>query len=136
MEVRVVTIPVDELRDLIAGAVEQGVRQAGQTSPSSDPLAIHPDRLYTRPEAAALLGFGHRPNTLTEIPEADLPRCKVGPSRGSVRYLGADLVAYAKGLPMPDTAAMVEGARNRLVRSLERPSAVRPIVAGDRSRVR
>lgn len=138
MEIRVVTLPVDELAELAAGWIAEGVRRAteGAGGATDDVLAIVPSRLYTQPQAAALLGFGHRPKTLSEIPEADLPRCKVGPARGSVRYLGADLLAYAKGLAMPDTRAMVDGARDRVVATLGQVSPVRAPRVGGRRRVR
>lgn len=92
-------------------------------------LAIESGRLYTPEEAARLLGFGTpeepRTKTLYDIPEADLPKCRVGPARGAVRYFGADLIAYAKGLPPLDYGEHID----RIRRQLARPSPVRPMTA-------
>jgi hypothetical protein len=66
-------------------------------------------RAHTVEEAAAFLGL-KRTNTLYEIPEAELPRCRVGPTRSAVRYFGLDLFCYLKRLPMVDAAAVRNGA--------------------------
>lgn len=84
---------------------------------------ILPDVLYTAKEANRLLGFGER-MTIYEIDEKELTTCRVGAGRGSNRYLGADLLAYARGLDLPDIQALADGARDRLEARLSRPSAV------------
>lgn len=111
-----------EERDGAAAARPDGAREA-----APDALAIEPTRLYSAKEAAALLGFSSKRDTMSEIPETDLPRCRVGPARGGVRYLGADLLAYAKGAEPVDTQALLDGARDRLAARLSQPSTVRPI---------
>ena len=116
----------EALRQLVADQVAEGVRRAldvTQSDAQADELAIAPGRLYTAAEASALLRY-NRSATIYEIPATDLPRCKIGPSRGSLRFLGADLLAYAKGLPPVDTEAMLEDARAELRDRLAKPSAV------------
>lgn len=80
------------------------------------PLELKPDAFYTVKEAALLLRFS-RVDSIYEIPEAALPRCRVGPSRGSVRFYGADLLAYAKGLEGVDYAEVIRGLKERLISS-------------------
>ncbi|MEM6327830.1 MAG: hypothetical protein AAF791_11990 [Bacteroidota bacterium] len=96
---------------------------------------IDPDVLYTAPEANARLGFGER-LTIYEIPETDLPKCRVGAGRGSVRYLGADLLAYARGLDVPDLQPVLDGARVRLEDRMGRPSPVVGTVGAGRGQGR
>lgn len=55
---------------------------------------IHPDALYTREEAAAFLRI-RRVRSMSDIPEAALPRVRVGAARKQVRYFGRDLLSYA-----------------------------------------
>ena len=115
----------EALRQLVADQVAEGVRRAldvTQSDDQPDELAIVPARLYTAADANRLLGFKRM--TIYEIPETDLPRCRVGPARGSLRFLGADLVAYAKGVPVADTQALVDGARAELRDRLSKPSVV------------
>jgi hypothetical protein len=104
------TLP-GELQAQIAGALDQAVRGG-----------IEPWRLYTARQAAELLGLDYY-KSVYEIPEADLPRCWIGPNRGSLRFMGADLLCYAKGLPAVDFARLVDAFRD----SLRRPSNVQPL---------
>jgi len=76
-------------------------------------------RLYTAREAADILGLDR--STIYDIPEHDLPRCRVGPSRGSTRFMGADLLAYMKGLEPVDYEQMIRELRKQL----RKPSNVR-----------
>lgn len=123
---RLIVTTEEDLRQLVASAFADAIRTAAiasdVTEGPTDELAIAPGRLYSASEANALLGFDRM--TIYEIPEADLPRCKIGPSRGSLRFLGADLLAYAKGLPQIDTQAMIDEARQTLEDRLSRPGPV------------
>lgn len=79
------------------------------------PSAFEPWRAYTAKEAAEFLGLA-RTDSVYEIPEVELPRVRVGPNRGSVRFLGADLVCYAKALAPIDYEAVRDQFEDRLKR--------------------
>jgi hypothetical protein len=101
-----------ELRDEILSGVqdllkEQRVRGAG----SSD---LDPFELYDSTGAAEFLGIDR--STLYDIPETELPRCRVGPARGSTRWMGADLLAYARGLDPIDYKSVLDELREELRR--------------------
>lgn len=83
---------------------------------------LKPEAFYTAREAATLLRLS-RVDSIYEIPEAELPRCRVGPSRGSVRFYGADLLAYAKGLVGVDYQDVITRLKDRLINS---PSSGQP----------
>lgn len=55
-------------------------------------VAINPDRLYTTPQAAKILGL--HPDTVYRIPRSLLRRTRVGPRRGRTKIRGSDLLAY------------------------------------------
>lgn len=124
-----VVVEKEDLRAMLAEACADAVRAAlGDVAPASAPAgrdarAIVPDRLYSAEEANALLGFGDR-LTIYEIPEHDLPKCRVGPKRGATRYLGANLLAYALGLPVPELGPMLERARGELEARLSSPGRI------------
>lgn len=69
--------------------------------------AFDPWKIYTYREAAVFLRLSSS-SRISEIPESDLPRTRVGMLRGSLGILGADLVTYAKGLPPVDYAGLRE----------------------------
>lgn len=116
------------VEDATARGVLEGLRRADAASPSADDRAIVPDRLYTPDEVARIFGFGTpdapRTKSVYEIPEAELPKLRIGAARGAVRYLGADLLSYARGLPPRDTEADLDAARQRLTDRLARPGPV------------
>lgn len=136
-----VVLTPDQLTSLVRDAVAAALAAAPPATAGTDPRAVHPDRIYTAEEANDLLGFGRTKSermTIYDIPEEELPRCRVGPKRGASRFLGADLVAYARGLALPDIQALADGARGRLAERLERPSPVAGAVgasAGSRRRI-
>lgn len=135
-----VVIAREDLRELVAEACAVAVRDAlagaelGPSSPSE--TAIELQRLYPAEHANRLLGFSPKRMTIYDIPEADLPRCRVGPSRGATRFLGADLLAYAKGLPAPELAPMLDRARATLEDRLSSPGRVVGSVGQDGRRRR
>ncbi len=54
--------------------------------------ALHPEQLYTPDRIAEYLGI--KRDTLYLIPEARLPKVRVGPRGGRVRYRGRDVLRY------------------------------------------
>jgi len=64
---------------------------------------------YAAGEAAEILGLKRR-GSIYEIPEAELPRSRVGPARGSTTFLGLDLLVYMKGLSPVDWQAVRDRA--------------------------
>ena len=86
---------VEQLKKDIATAVAEKLRPLLSQSEVPAETELDPFRLYTVAEAADILGLDRA--TMYEIPEAELPRCNVGPARGATRWMGADLLAYARG---------------------------------------
>lgn len=85
-------------------------------------------RLYKAFEAAELLGFpdpreGNK--AIYHIPDCDLPRRYVGPNKGSLRFLGADLMTYMLGLPPLDLSSEVD----KLRQALRPPAKPKPLHA-------
>jgi hypothetical protein len=105
---------LEDLRDEILEGV-RSIVQAALHRPSTDDSGLDPFQLYTAQEAADVLGLDRA--TMYEIPEAELPRCDVGPSRGATRWMGADLLAYMKGLDPVDYESVLEDLRDELRRS-------------------
>jgi hypothetical protein len=56
------------------------------------PESIHPQRIYTAEVVAHYAGLDR--DTVYSIPEKHLPKRRLGPRRGRVGYLGADLLRY------------------------------------------
>lgn len=102
----------DELHAIVTDAIGRAM---------SDQV-IAPFRAYTAREAAALLGFS-KWQTIYDIPENELPKCLVGPARKSIRYFGADLLAYLKGAPPIDVGVILDQLRSRI----SAPAPVRPM---------
>lgn len=69
--------------------------------------------MYTAREAAAWLRLSNW-KSIYEIAEKELPRCKVGPRRGRIRYLGADLLCYVRGIEPLDIGATMTELKSRL----------------------
>jgi hypothetical protein len=63
-------------------------------------VRIDAEALYTAEEAAVILGMKGTPrsrqNAMYEIPEDALPRFRVGPNGGRLRWLGRDLLNYRR----------------------------------------
>lgn len=91
------------MQSLVADAVREALEGS----------SIQPMRVYTAEEAGNLLGFT-RWQTIYEIPECELPKCRIGPARRSVRYFGADLLAYLKGVDPLDVGAILDEVRSRI----------------------
>ncbi len=79
------------------------------------PTTINPSALYTAKEAAAWLRMSNY-RAIYEISEAELPQCRVGPKRGRIRYMGADLLCYARGIKPIDIKGALEELRSRISR--------------------
>jgi hypothetical protein len=105
---------LEDLRDEILEGVRSIVRSALE-QPSTDDSGLDPFQLYTAQEAADVLGLDRA--TMYEIPEAELPRCDVGPARGATRWMGADLLAYSRGLDPVDYESVLEDVRSELRRT-------------------
>lgn len=101
---------MEELRDEILGGVRKILRQDSTEATAESEL--DPYGLYGSRDAAEYLGIDR--STLYDIPEADLPRCRVGPARGSTRWMGADLLAYARGLEPLDYESILDELREKL----------------------
>ena len=82
-----------------------------ETAPNADDL--RPTGLYTVREAAAWLRISNF-KAVYEIAESELPRCRVGPNRGRIRFLGADLLCYARSLPPIDVRGVLNELKDRL----------------------
>lgn len=80
---------------------------------NSDPPGIRSTALYTAREAAAWLRLSNW-KSVYEIAETELPRCKIGPSRGRIRYWGADLLCYVRGMPPLDMQTVIDAVRERI----------------------
>ena len=57
--------------------------------------SIQPERVYSREEAAELIGVG-RAKTLADIPPELLPTTRVTPGGRTVGYYGRDLIRYIR----------------------------------------
>lgn len=101
---------MEELRDEILGGVRRILQQ--ESTEATAESELDPYELYGSREAADYLGIDR--STLYDIPEADLPRCRVGPARGSTRWMGADLLAYARGLEPLDYESILDELRDEL----------------------
>lgn len=102
---------MEQLRDEILAGVEEMI-QGLQSRPAREESRLDPFELYDAQEASAFLDLDR--STLYDIPESDLPRCRVGPARGSTRWMGADLLAYARGLDPLDYEAIIEDLREEM----------------------
>jgi hypothetical protein len=105
---------LEDLRDEILEGV-RSIVQSALRRPSTDDSGLDPFQLYTVQEAADVLGLDRA--TMYEIPEAELPRCDVGPARGATRWMGADLLAYSRGLDPVDYESVLDDLRDKLRRS-------------------
>jgi len=103
---------MESLRDEILDGVESLIEAAVSRGQSREVTELDPFELYTASEAADLLGLDRA--TMYEIPESELPRCQVGPARGATRWMGADLLAYARGLDPLDYQQMIEELRDEM----------------------
>lgn len=99
---------------VVQARIEEG-REGSVNIPESPDSDVDPWRLYTSKQAAGILGIDDR-DTVTRIDETELPKRWVGPNRGALRYLGADLLCYATMLPPLDVALV----RDRLAARLNR----------------
>lgn len=95
---------------------------------------INPWRCYKAHEAAVWLGLpdprgGNK--AIYSIPESDLPRRRIGPSRGRVRFLGMDLICYILGEPPMDLSTELD----RIRAALQSPVSPKPLPHVKRSRV-
>lgn len=99
-----------ELRDEILNGVRDILQQ--ESTKATEESELDPYELYRSKEAAEFLGIDR--STLYDIPEADLPRCRIGPARGATRWMGADLLAYARGLEPLDYESILDELRENL----------------------
>jgi hypothetical protein len=106
---------IEQLADDIATAVAEKLRPLLSRAEVPAETELDPFRLYTAAEAADVLGLDRA--TMYEIPEAELPRCNVGPARGATRWMGADLLAYARGADPIDYEAILGDLRDALRRT-------------------
>lgn len=127
-----VVMPADQLTAIVTAAMADVLATMPLPAAGAVPSAgsgIVPTRVYTAEEAAAALGL-NRKQTMYEISEAELPRRRIGPRRGSTRFLGRDLLRYVLGLPpSDDEPAPTEPAprpRARTEHIGDRPPSARP----------
>lgn len=120
-------------RPAIPGGAEPAATSPtrGVAEEYSNVPGIRPLGLYSVREAAAWLRISNF-KSVYEIPESELPQCKVGPKRGRIRYWGADLLCYIRGFPPFDMQSAMEDLRA----SIARPGAsVHAIPSSDPTRV-
>jgi hypothetical protein len=116
------TAIIEQLKKDVATAVAEKLRPLLSRPEVPAETELDPFRLYTAAEAADVLGLDRA--TMYEIPEAELPRCNVGPARGATRWMGADLLAYARGADPIDYEVVLDELREELRKtpsSKERP---------------
>jgi hypothetical protein len=109
--------PLTQMMESFRDEVLEGVRsivRSEEARPAPTDGSLDPFRLYTAREAADVLGLDRA--TMYDIPESELPRCRVGPARGSTRWMGADLLAYARSLDPVDYESVLEEVRSELRR--------------------
>jgi len=104
---------MEQLRDEILEGVEALIADVKARGGRED-SELDPFELYPAPEAAAFLSIDR--STLYDIPEGDLPRCRVGPARGATRWMGADLLAYSRGLEPLDYESLIQDLRSEMRR--------------------
>jgi hypothetical protein len=109
------TAIIEQLKKDIATAVAEKLRPLLSRAEAPAETELDPFRLYTAAEAADVLGLDRA--TMYEIPEAELSRCNVGPARGATRWMGADLLAHARGADPIDYEAILGDLRDALRRT-------------------
>lgn len=109
--------PFDQLKNEIGEVVSACIKDAlgeNEIRNAFDDTDFDPWKLYKVREAADILGLDCV--TMYDIPETELPRCRVGPARGSTRWMGADLLAYARGLDPLDYQSLIKDLREEIRR--------------------
>lgn len=110
---------MEQLRDEILEGVCDIIGQL-RVQPDASSSELDPFALYTAQEAADILGLDRA--TMYEIPETELPRCEIGPARGATRWMGADLLAYSRGLDPVDYQTVLSDLREELSSPHPEPS--------------
>jgi len=110
---------MEQLRDEILEGVRSIVGEL-RARPDGSASDLDPFALYTAKEAADILGLDRA--TMYEIPEGELPRCEIGAARGATRWMGADLLAYIKGLDPVDYETVLSDLREELSSPHPEPS--------------
>lgn len=93
-------------------------------------------KAYTAKETGEILGLSDK--SVYGIPEAMLPRARVGATGRTVRYLGINILCYLAGLPPVDTEAIARKVRQAFIEQASRPPAVhsmRSAGSGERHRI-
>lgn len=103
--------------------LEEAIRQ------SYSDRVLHPWKAYTVKQVADL--FEMPTSTVYKIPENELPRRYVGPRRGSLRFLGADLMCYLAGEDPVDFSSLVDELR----RQVRQETAIKPGSSDGRRRI-
>jgi len=113
--------PFTDMMEQLRDEILEGVRSiVGELRTGASESELDPFALYTAQEAADILGLDRA--TMYEIPEAELPRCEIGPARGATRWMGADLLAYMKGLDPVDYETVLSDLREELSSPHPEPS--------------
>lgn len=105
---------MEQFRDEILSGIKELLQDEASRETAGDAVDLDPFSLYDASEAAEILNVDR--STMYRIPETELPRCRVGPSRGNTRWMGADLLAYARGLDPLDYQSLIEDLRNEMRR--------------------
>lgn len=127
----------EQMEARIVEAVSGAARIVPAPSPALEAMQLQP--FYTARELALRWRFGTderpRAQTVLDIPEWDLPRRKVGPSRGSVIFELLDVLLYEGTITERERDAVQESRKQQLlhptpigrIRRLGDPVYPRPI---------
>lgn len=109
------------MRETVAASVQEALATLDTRLDFSEGAGIpHPLQLLSAREVANLLALDV--DTVYQIPVGELPRVKVGPSRGSTRFLAINVGRYALGLPPLDHQRLLD----RLERSGPKVQPLKP----------
>lgn len=109
------------MREAVAASVQEALASLDARPGVSETSRVpHPLQLLSAREVAELLALDV--DTVYQIPGGELPRVKVGPSRGSTRFLAVNVGRYALGLPPLDHQRLLD----RLERSGPKVQPLKP----------
>jgi hypothetical protein len=89
-------------------------RDLASSFSKGDRSPLVPTALYTARDAAEWLRLSNWKG-IYDIAETDLRRSWIGPNRGRIRFLGADLLAYLRGEKPIDLQAVMEGLQSAII---------------------
>lgn len=121
---------------LLESVAERAARKVLETAPASAPdlpslpASLDPWKPYTAKEVASFLSIS--PGRVYGIDPKLLKPTYTGPSGGSKRYLGINVLMYVLGMPPVDEQAIGEAMRDAFIAQAREPVAVKkhPVLKG------